>query len=304
MPRRYRRTGVTDDQHQDFSPGRAAQTASEEYYHGFYCPWRSPGDAGMSQRCQQSAVAIFVIDAQIEHAVALLVRAFEGVDRFNDFILDTSLESMTGGNPSFQAPLFRSMVRAGALEGSFYIAAPHDEPEDAFATIGIWFGPAAGMIFDIIYCGGSEAQRAEGWDDLFKAFPDETRKWWTDVFHPRHDQILDDLLGPEVLTRIRGSPTSSQQIRSTSGRATGLLWCAPSAKEYIHYLRPQNLSDLRVCGKATRGGKIVALATQSHSNTAWYRGLGFKVIGESEIPAPTGNWPDVFLTWGDGESEI
>lgn len=51
---------------------------------------------------------------------------------------------MTGGNDELRAPLFRSMVRAGALEGSFYIA---NDGSDKIFSIGIWFGPGR-MMFE------------------------------------------------------------------------------------------------------------------------------------------------------------
>ena len=50
---------------------------------------------------------------------------------------------MTGGDNKFRASLFRSVVRAGALEGSLYVV--HDD-SGKILSIGIWFGPGKMMF--------------------------------------------------------------------------------------------------------------------------------------------------------------
>jgi hypothetical protein len=57
--------------------------------------------------------------------------------------IDVSVDSMTGGDDALRAPLFRSMIRAAAVEGSFYVA---NDGSDEIFTIGICFGPGRQMF--------------------------------------------------------------------------------------------------------------------------------------------------------------
>jgi hypothetical protein len=42
---------------------------------------------------------------------------------------------------------------------------------------------------------------------------------------------------------------------------------------------------------------IHELMDQSFWQAKWYTSLGFKVLDQVEMPAPTGAWPDYFLRW-------
>ena len=56
---------------------------------------------------------------------------------------DVAFHALTGGDKNIQDPLFRSDIRAGALEGSLYFALDNTNSEDAprLAGLSIWFGP-------------------------------------------------------------------------------------------------------------------------------------------------------------------
>jgi hypothetical protein len=93
-----------------------------------------------------------LLEAQIEAAVALMMRAMDGGKLwsytlrdhiFEAWGIDVSVDSITGGNDALRAPLFRSMIRAAAVEGSFYVA---NDGSDEIFTIGIWFGPGRQMF--------------------------------------------------------------------------------------------------------------------------------------------------------------
>lgn len=84
---------------------------------------------------------------------------------------------MTGGNSDLKAPLFRCMLCAGALEGSFYVAYD-SESSDEIRSIGVYFGPG-------VYMFSSGAQRAQGWNDLFAPLSRDTQDWWTGVVSAR-----------------------------------------------------------------------------------------------------------------------
>ncbi|KAF9479333.1 hypothetical protein BDN70DRAFT_858657 [Pholiota conissans] len=203
-------------------------------------------------------------ELQIEAAVALMLRAMDG---------DISVDSMTGGNDNLRALLFRSMIRAAAIEGSFYIA---NDGSDEIFTIGIWFGPGKQMF-------STETQRNEGWMDFFNALTPEMQGWWGTVFHAKHEETLNSLLGPKYVDGWFANIIATDPVHQRQGYGSALV--------------------NSVCQRAAKEGKICALATQNEKNTEWYKSLGFKVVGQVEIPAPTGNWPDYFLTWERGSSE-
>jgi len=58
---------------------------------------------------------------------------------------------MTGGNDTLRPALFRSMIKAGALEGTFYVVNDEDDSEGdgnaKIRSLGICFGPGK-KIFD------------------------------------------------------------------------------------------------------------------------------------------------------------
>lgn len=91
-------------------------------------------------------------DTKIDEAVALLVRAFEG-GVYRRIVggpytqsdnTDISPKSMTGGRDDLAPSSFRSILRAGALEGSLYVVAGVES--DEIALIGLLFGPGRKMF--------------------------------------------------------------------------------------------------------------------------------------------------------------
>ncbi|KAF8521215.1 hypothetical protein BU17DRAFT_88116 [Hysterangium stoloniferum] len=83
-------------------------------------------------------------ERQIKQAIAVALAAFEG---------DICIKNMTGGNETLRELLFRSMVGAGAVEGSFTVR----DGADNIVSTGIWFKPGRMMMDSVLqrYISGS-----------------------------------------------------------------------------------------------------------------------------------------------------
>ncbi|KAF8171469.1 hypothetical protein BJ912DRAFT_995608 [Pholiota molesta] len=109
----------------------------------------------------------------------------------------------------------------------------------------------------------TEFQMKEGWMEFYGALtPRNGGKSW--YYQSNHEDKVDALLGPKYVDGCKGYGTAMVTA---------------------------------VCHRAGKEGKIAALATQNEKNAKWYTSLGFKVLGQVEMPAPTGAWPDYFLVW-------
>ncbi|KAF8196090.1 hypothetical protein BJ912DRAFT_1056516 [Pholiota molesta] len=177
---------------------------------------------------------------------------------------------MTGGDDALRAPLFRSMIRAAAVEGSFYVA---NDGSDEIFTIGIWFGPGRQMF-------STESQMNEGWQifsmlSLLK--PGMVGYCMShSQFHAKHEETLKSLLGEKYVDGWFANIIATDPIHQRKGYGSALILMKLQAGEE---------------------GKIVALATQNEKNMEWYKSLGFQVLNHVEVPSSTGNWLDYFLIW-------
>ncbi|PAV21724.1 hypothetical protein PNOK_0168100 [Pyrrhoderma noxium] len=186
-------------------------------------------------------------ESQIDEAVKLCLRAYGE---------DPALIAMTGNQSDLRDTVFRSMIRAAVLEGSFYIAS---DGSDSIFSIAVWFGPGKALY-------KSEEQRKLGFNEFFEALSPETRHWWTEVYTKQLDKYLDDIIGKEkLLNSWYANNIATDPVHQGKGYGTALL--------------------KTIFEEARKDQSIVALGTQNEQNT--------------EIPAPTGNFPAMFFTWGE-----
>ncbi|TFK33313.1 hypothetical protein BDQ12DRAFT_615408 [Crucibulum laeve] len=185
--------------------------------------------------------------------------------------VDLSLDSMTGGNRNLQAPLFRSILGACAVEGTFYVV--RDDISQTIHSIGAWFCPGK-QIFS------SENQRTQGWNQFFSSLPENLHKWWnSSIFSCKH------------------WIQAFHRLQYANGWYTNIIATDPS-----HQRRGYASSIVKDIFKtAAKGRKTVCLASQSKENSLWYEKLGFKELGMVEIPSEQGVWPNYFLLCDDPE---
>ncbi|KAI0319588.1 hypothetical protein OF83DRAFT_1170062 [Amylostereum chailletii] len=200
-------------------------------------------------------------EVQIEEAVELLLRAFSG---------DVTIPAMTGGDTGLEPSLFRSIVRAGALAGAFYVMT--DESDEIF-TIGLWLGPGK-KVFE------SEAERkAAGWDDFFASLSPEAQKWWTTVLPETHEKMMQSALKEFYNNRWQSNVLATHPKHQRKGYATAMVQA--------------------MCARANKEKSVIGLATHNAKNAEFYERLGFRTLAHTEIPAPKASWTEYALIWGD-----
>ncbi|KAK7026521.1 hypothetical protein VNI00_015601 [Paramarasmius palmivorus] len=119
-------------------------------------------------------------EAELEHAVAIHVKAYEGgkyassrrMREMTDPATDLSMKVMLGGDLTLVPDLGRAMIRATLLEGCMY-AVKGDSGDIC---------PARGKELTL----DSEAQRAVGFNDLFKKFSAEQQQWFIKTVKSAH----------------------------------------------------------------------------------------------------------------------
>ncbi|KAF8171461.1 hypothetical protein BJ912DRAFT_995563 [Pholiota molesta] len=203
-------------------------------------------------------------DLQINAAVGVLLRAMHG---------DPAVDSMTGGNETLREPFFRAMTRATAVGGSIYVVSDADGSDSDILSVGMWFGPGQKALT-------TESQMKEGWMDFYSALTPQAREWWEVVYQSNHEDKVDALLGLKYVDGWFANLIATDPIHQRKGYGSTMVTA--------------------VCQRAAKEGKIAALATQNEKNAKWYTSLGFKVLDQVEMSAPTGAWPDYFLVW-EGE---
>ncbi|KAJ7586818.1 hypothetical protein C8J56DRAFT_942907 [Mycena floridula] len=200
-------------------------------------------------------------DAQIEEAVEIYLRAFEG---------DLCAKSMTADNHAIEDSLYRMMLRAAALEGTIYAVFADDD--NKMLTVGVWFGPGTLLLH-------SEAQQQAGWNDFYASLSDEGKTWWATTFQTVHEALVTSLFGDGYLGGWWANLIATHPDYQRQGHGTAMV---------------KAVLDI-----AQKDNKTVGLATQTEFNSKWYQTLGFELVGETVMPEATnpGTFPDFVLKW-------
>jgi len=194
--------------------------------------------------------------AQLDEAVALCLRAYAN---------DVAFHALTGGDKNIQDPLFRSDIRAGALEGSLYFALDNTNSEDAprLAGLSIWFGPGR-----TLYC--SEAQKNLGFYDFISRSPPRVQEWWKNIYATELEQFLDKMLG------ANGHTDS---------------WYANNIAVDPDYQR-RGIATMFIdvmFKRAGETGDVLALCAANELNATIYERAGFTRKGQMVMSSPSGD---------------
>ncbi|TFY56871.1 hypothetical protein EVG20_g8760 [Dentipellis fragilis] len=204
-------------------------------------------------------------NAQIDAAVALCIRAYNG---------DVSFKTFVGGDSSLEDIFFRSILRGAALEGHVYIA--HDEAaagssESEVHSVGVVFPPG-------VPCWGSEAQRRLGYNEYWESLSPEARDWFAEFQKDVGDR-LQVIFGPKLGNEWVVSLIGTDPVHQKKGLGSSIIKA--------------------MCDRA--GTTTVGLSTQSDLNAVWYEGLGFKRNAEWEVTSPYGTWTNIVMTKQDDD---
>ncbi|KAG7096372.1 hypothetical protein E1B28_003816 [Marasmius oreades] len=188
-------------------------------------------------------------EEELEQAVNLHLAAYEG---------DTAIKIMIGGDWSLHPLLARAMLRAALLEGHMY--AVKDDETNAIVSFGLWFEPGV-VIFS------TEAQRALGYDELFRKLKPEVQHWWTNAY-------------PETIKKY-GEPLFTEQQK------TKRWWCANLVTDLNHQGRGHATAIVNaVRSKASESDNFIALATHTALNVSKYKAMGLREVGDHILPSP------------------
>ncbi|KAF8168739.1 hypothetical protein BJ912DRAFT_1001170 [Pholiota molesta] len=208
----------------------------------------------------QVAILRSPTEAQIEEMVDITVAAFEQ---------EIYIRAITGGIPELQADLFRLSLRAAALEGHIFVCQMPGSGK--ILSLGACFGPGVDYL-------GSEAQRALGYEEFFEKLPDETKKWYDEEHRPLSKKFVDDTIGQEKLTNswfvaLMATLESERQ----KGYGSAIL--------------------NEISRKAADDKAIAALNATSNSTVAFYKNLGFHVLGSADRLSPFGAWTNNMMVY-------
>ncbi|TFY66314.1 hypothetical protein EVG20_g4770 [Dentipellis fragilis] len=196
-------------------------------------------------------------DAQVDEAVALSVKAFQG---------DPIITVLTGNNWNLADPFFRSIIRAGALAGAVYIAT---DKTDRILAVGVWFGPGQELY--------STAEQHElGFNDLFAGLSPDTQEWWTKTYGPVLDKFLKEALGEKKLESWYANLIVTDPAWQRRGLATALVDA--------------------VYQRAISDKTVLALCAGNETNGIVYRKMGFEEKGRLDMSSSHGSFPTICLT--------
>ncbi|KAJ3853372.1 hypothetical protein EV368DRAFT_81609 [Lentinula lateritia] len=191
-------------------------------------------------------------EEQVEAATEMCDRCYYG---------DISIKALIGGNWDIQADYWRSLIRAGLLEGRVYVV---KDQKYQIVSIGVWF-EAGNDLFQ------TDAQRALGFNDFFAKLTPETREWWS---------------------KARGYTMANVSKKGwTKEDKAHRWWCANLATDPEYQGRgcatrivQQALKD------AEENGCTLGLATGPELNVQKYLAMGFRKRSEGPMPSPTGDF--------------
>ncbi|KAI0311941.1 hypothetical protein OF83DRAFT_1177099 [Amylostereum chailletii] len=168
-----------------------------------------------------------------------------------------SREAMLGGNLALSDEYYAAVVRATLHEGEAYAV----KEDGRFVSVALWFEMKNPLF-------ATEAQRALGFDELFKKISPEVQHWWTHTYPEAIDKWQAQIFTPEENAR--------------------LTWCYMLATEETHQNRGLARSSVDTWyDKATERGQLVGLAADSDLNARKYVSMGFRERGRTVIDDPT-----------------
>ncbi|KAF9557473.1 hypothetical protein CPC08DRAFT_710370 [Agrocybe pediades] len=188
-------------------------------------------------------------NAEADKITAMLVRAYED---------NTAVPAMVGGNDELRDLLFRSMVRAGGLEGDLKVV--EDEEGNIF-SIALWFRPGVNMW-------GTEEQRRLGYNEFMAKLDPDTVKWWKeDYAQATTDFIKQWLPVPRVDT----------------------WWLNVLGTDPVHQRKGYASMLLADTLKTVKGPTTLAFCTTTEENAEFYEHAGFPIRGRTVISSKHGN---------------
>ncbi|KAE9394587.1 hypothetical protein BT96DRAFT_827522, partial [Gymnopus androsaceus JB14] len=176
------------------------------------------------------------------------------------FLPDIAIKALVGGNWDIQADYWRSLIRAGLLEGRVYVV---KNEKNEIVSIGVWY-EAGNDLFQ------TDAQRALGFNDFFAKLTPETQEWWNEC-----GKVMGDV---------------SKKAWTKEDKAHR-WWCVNLATDPEYQGRGYATGIVeRVEKDAKANGCTLGLATVPEVNVQKYLAMGFRERANGAMPSPTGDF--------------
>lgn len=183
----------------------------------------------------------------LKKGTAILVAAFDTPP--DEFGL-----SLVQGDLRLSSLLHRAHLTAGVVGGEVWVAG-FDEHD--ISAVAIWFGPGQDFL-------STEEQRQAGFNDIYKQFPPELQRWWTEYYFPRYNELKDSTLG-------KGTKLNSWQLQ--------LLATKPECEG-----KGLATALIRVIqDRANKENVGMCLETTTDENITFYKKRGFVLRGAVQI---------------------
>ncbi|KAL0945216.1 hypothetical protein HGRIS_000728 [Hohenbuehelia grisea] len=214
----------------------------------------------MSSTTPTYTIRLFTNPSGTEVAAAeqVLADAFKG---------DNFTEMTVGRDPALVLPFGRSVLTAGLLEGTVYVA---EDSTGTIAAVAVWFGPGTE------YC-HTELQQEKALKPLLSQLIPELQVWWSDQFLGEYNQMISDALGSEDallnswhLQLIGVNP--EHQRRGLAGKIIKLVREKAHAEGYAVTLEPTTEIKRQVyerMGFATKGHHVFRAPKDLGESPMW-----------------------------------
>lgn len=202
-------------------------------------------------------------DEHLKEIADLSAQAFAG---------DVAWTALIGGDWSLNREYCNAVLRAAILEGEVYILTIAKGERKEIASWVVWFPPGRALF-------KTEAQRALGFNDLFKKIKPEVQDWLTNTY-PKYIAKFKDEVFTKEEQRLHWWCYDLATRPDLQGKGFG------TALMDIVYQKAKKTKEL---------GTFLGLMTQTDENVNKYASMGFKKIGGMEFPMPGGTSTYLYL---------
>lgn len=202
-------------------------------------------------------------DSQLKQLVDCCVEALRN---------DPAQRALVGGDESLLSEYMETMLRATILEGHLYVICIGPESEEQIVSTGSFFDNGK-YLFD------SEEQRSLGYYDFFQKLSPETQYWWTNTY-------------PETIGPLDHKLFTREEAQTR-------WWCYNLATAPEHQRKGYGTAIMdAVFEKVKSTNSFMGVVPGTDLNVKIYGSMGFKEIGGTLLPAPSGDFYIHVMTRG------
>ncbi|KAF8806973.1 hypothetical protein BYT27DRAFT_7190678 [Phlegmacium glaucopus] len=196
-------------------------------------------------------------DEHIKEIADLCAKAYTG---------SLAYTTLIGGDWNLNLEYCNAFLRATVLEGELYILSISKGGKREIASFAALFPPGRAIF-------ATEAQRALGFNNFFKKVKPEVQDWMTTVYPESVEKLKNKVLTQEE-RKLNWWCNNLATRPDLQGQGYG------TALMNIAYQKAKKTKEL---------GTFLGLMTITDENVSKYISMGFKDLGEIDVPVPGGN---------------